>query len=1020
MAVRSVLFAVAFAISIVVGRATVLPETGLALFWPSGGVAALWGLYAVSRREVVAAGVLVTVIATGGNSLTGFPLTAGILLGLSNGLLAVAVRGLLSWERHRAGELGGERTSLATLPDVYRFLLAVVVAVAGSAVFGMAGLGVVGTPLSVETVLGWVVRNGTAVVVIAGSGMVLRDTRHLATRSAVWEALPIAVTTVTVLYVVFGPGRTLPLSFLPFALVFWAAIRLPIPLATAQGLLVALGTLGLVLGFSGGPFSTIADDALFAMTLQAFMLLAVGLALVVAIVQREREQLVDELADTAHLAQHQAEDLKVITETMPDALFVVDADGRILLHNDAALSWVREAPDGEGLHHPTTLAKRTLEGRPIPVEERPSARAFRGETVRGAVVVVDDIDTGEPRTVAVDAVPMHDGGADTPQRVLLVFRDVTEEFVRLHALEAERTRTERLISDAPHGVAVLDMQGTVLQVNDSLAALAGRPVDAVVGSSFADLSPRDRAKMGVYLERAVAQPGELLVGDWTIETPDGEVSYVSLTSRVLTASDEQDEVILVNVVDFSEQRRYEEQLTTLAERDSLTGLSNRRHFDEVLDAHLRRCETVGPTGALLLVDLDHFKEVNDTMGHAAGDELIVAIARLLQATLRSTDLVARLGGDEFAVLLPDADQAGAEAVADALVQRIEAHTADLEGTRRRVTASVGVGTFAAAAQQEVDPLALADMLLYDAKDAGRNRYAALDASGTERSRTGARLEWIGRIEGALERGDFELYLQPILDVAADRVVGAEALLRLVDEDVPVSPGRFVHLAERSGLAPELDRWVLRNGVEMLSRLHALDPGLVLEINLSAHSIGDADVERDFVEALERHRVPAHRVVVEVTETAAVADLVAAQAFSHRLAAMGTRVAIDDFGAGFGSFYYLKHLPFDIVKIDGEFVAGSHASVIDRAILRSIVGVAGNLGKETVAEFVAEPAVLEVVRELGIDCAQGYLIGEPVPFDVFVERHLPGGSGRWTTHGPATAGSATPGAGTPTPVEGARV
>ena len=1006
MVVRTALFAVAFMVSIVVGRATVLPETGLALFWPSAGVAALWGLYAVGRREVVLVTVLVTVIASVGNTLTGFPAEAVWLLGLSNGVIAGGVRGLLSWERRRAGAVAGPRLALATLPDVYRLLVATLVAVLVSAVFGMLGLELAGVPGSLGAVVGWVVRNCAAIVVIAGPGLVLRDTRHMVTRRAAWESLPVLLSSVVVLYVVFGPGHTLPLSFLPFALVFWAALRLPLPLATGQGLLIALGTLGLVLGLSGGPFATIADDATFAMTLQAYMLLAVGLALVVAIVQRERDLLIDGIAEAANLSRHQAEDLAVITETMPDALFVIDRDGRILLHNDAARGWLQESVDGAGLYHPATLVKRTLEGEPIPFEDRPSARAFAGETVRGAVISAEDTTTGEARIVAVDAVPMRDGQDAEPGRVLLVFRDVTEQYARLRALEAERMRTERLISDAPHGVAVLDLSGRILQVNESLAALAGRSVHDVVGSSIDDLSPSHRDKIAVYLERAVAQPGELLVGDWTIEAPDGSVSHVSLTSRVLTASDEEDEVILVNVVDFSEQRRYEEQLTHIAEHDALTGLANRRHFDEALETHLRHCERFGLRGALILVDLDHFKEVNDTLGHDAGDQLLVEIARLLEQTLRSGDLVARLGGDEFAILLPDADQAGAEGVAEALVRRVEEHTSALEGIRRRVTASIGVGTFAGAVQQDIGPLALVDMLLYDAKDAGRNRYASLDPSGTERTRMGARLAWVGRLEAALDNDDFELYLQPILDVAANRVVAAEALLRLVDEGAPVSPARFIGLAERSGLAPRVDRWVVRHGVEMLAALHRHDPSFVLDLNLSAHSIGDPAVEREFVDALVAHDVPGHRVVLEVTETAAVADVPAAQAFSHRLAALGARVAIDDFGAGFGSFYYLKHLPFDVVKIDGEFVAQSHASVIDRAILRSIVGVAGNLGKETVAEFVSEPAVLGVVRDLGIHYAQGYLIGEPVPYDVFVARHLAGGDGAWTTEGPAPVRSDT--------------
>ena len=519
----------------------------------------------------------------------------------------------------------------------------------------------------------------------------------------------------------------------------------------------------------------------------------------------------------------------------------------------------------------------------------------------------------------------------------------------------------------------------------------------MVGEQFADLSPEHREKMVTHLQRTLEAPGSLLVGDWTLVGPRGTESHVSLTSRVLRSPEGSPDAILVNVVDFSEQRRYEERLTFLADHDPLTGLLNRRRFDEVLDTALRRASLLGQPGALLLLDLDHFKEVNDTMGHGVGDELIVGVARLLERSLRTNDHVARVGGDEFAVLLVGADPAAARTVAANLVDAVRQHVGTLDGVRRRVTASVGVATFEDAAEQGIDLLALADMLLYDAKDAGRDQFAVLASTSTP-SRTGARLEVKGRIEAALEHDGFQLFLQPLLDLRSNRVIGAEALLRLADGGPPLSPGRFVRVAERTGLAPALDRWVVRHAVAMLSRLHEHVPGFTLEVNLSAHSIGDVRVEQELVDALARHDVPPSSIVIEATETAAVADVPVAKAFAQRLAELGTRVAIDDFGAGFGSFYYLKHLPFDVVKIDGEFVAECNRSAVDRAILASIVGIARDLGKETVAEFVAEREVLEIVRDLGVDYAQGYHIGEPVPYEEFLARHLPGGTSSWRTDG----------------------
>ncbi len=1006
MLTRTFGFLAAFCLAIVVGRQTVQPDTGLALFWPAAGVAALWGVLAVSVREVVLVAVVVGGIAGVGNALTGVPPVAAVFLGLANAALAGGCRGSLSWLR-RQGEGEGETTSngLTRLFDFYRFLTAATVATGISAVLGMIGLGLGGTEVTGSAAVAWVVRNLAAILVIAAPGLAVRDTVHLVTPRRVVEALPLYLVTLALLWLVFGPGHTLPLAFIPFVLLVWAGLRLPLPLAAAEGLLVALGTLVLVARLDGGPFGAIADGASLSVVLQAFMATSTGLVLVVATVQWERSQLVRELGAAARGARAQADDLEVITSTIPDAVMVVRRDGAVLLHNESARQWMQ---DTAGADHFDIFALQplALDGHPVPEEQRPARRAFAGTRVRGDVMQVRDVQLDEMRIVSVDAVPLHEAVPGPPERVLLVVRDVSDEQARLEALKAERERTERLISDAPHGIAVLDLAGRVLQVNDALAGLAGRSARGVVGEPFADLSPEHREKMVTHLQRTLDAPGSLLVGDWTLVGPRGTESHVSLTSRVLRSPDGTPDAILVNVVDFSEQRRYEERLTFLADHDPLTGLLNRRRFDEVLDGALRRAGLFGQPGALLLLDLDHFKEVNDTMGHGVGDELLVGVARLLERSLRANDHVARVGGDEFAVLLVGADPAAARTVAANLVDAVRQHVGTLDGVRRRVTASVGVATFEDAAEQGIDLLALADMLLYDAKDAGRDQFAVLASTSTP-SRTGARLEVKGRIEAALEHDGFRLFLQPLLDLRSNRVIGAEALLRLSDDGPPLSPGRFVRVAERTGLAPALDRWVVRNAVAMLSRLHEHVPGFVLEVNLSAHSIGDVRVEQELVEALARHAVSPSSVVIEATETAAVADVPAAKAFAQRLAALGTRVAIDDFGAGFGSFYYLKHLPFDIVKIDGEFVAECNRSAVDRAILASIVGIARDLGKETVAEFVAEREVLEIVRDLGVDYAQGYHIGEPVPYEEFLARHLPGGTSPWRTDGfvePQSVGS----------------
>jgi diguanylate cyclase (GGDEF)-like protein/PAS domain S-box-containing protein len=581
--------------------------------------------------------------------------------------------------------------------------------------------------------------------------------------------------------------------------------------------------------------------------------------------------------------------------------------------------------------------------------------------------------------------------------IAVVIAPVLQRIVRDLARQTRRARTaservEKLFDDAPHGVALLDSQGSIIRVNISMAVLLGLEPPEMVGHTLGAFETPGEDRIQDHLGRLMANRGDSLDAECLLRDSGGNDVHVALSSTVV-ADPEMGQIVMVNVVDMSDRRRYLDRLAHLADHDVLTGLANRRRFDSELQRHLDRCRRHGPVGALLLLDLDNFKQVNDSLGHNAGDELLVNIAGLLRRSIRGTDVVARLGGDEFAILLTDGDQAAAQRVADLVVERIGAHAATLDGVARRVTASVGVVTFLAASEHSADILALADMTMYDAKEAGRNQVALLPEGDTRGPRAAARLQWQSRIEEALEHDRFELHLQPIMDISNGRITSAEVLLRLRDDDELVPPSRFVYIAERVGLMPLVDAWVVDKSLELLARLRREhDPGFELEVNLSGHSIGNPEIERAIVASLARHGVDPSALILEITETAAVADVALARDFAARMTDLGCAFALDDFGAGFGSFYYLKHLFFDYVKIDGEFVAHVHESAVDRTIMRSIVGIARDLGKRTVAEFVSEPQILEVCREEGVDFAQGYLIGKPVPYDQFVDLFLPSAVG----------------------------
>ncbi len=585
--------------------------------------------------------------------------------------------------------------------------------------------------------------------------------------------------------------------------------------------------------------------------------------------------------------------------------------------------------------------------------------------------------TAGGRTIEVSATGLPPRASRA--EALVVAHDVTAARLREDELRQANARFERLFAETPHGTLLLDVHGNVVQANPALCELLLMPLEAVVGRSVAELPGFDghepsqlaallRGELGRTAAERTLRPGE----------PD-EVT-VAATVVALTDGEGRVENLLVTVVDVSERKRFEQTLAHLADHDPLTGLGNRRKFDIELTAHLDRCRRYGASGALLMVDLDNFKQVNDTLGHSAGDELIVSVADVLRRRMRTSDVVVRLGGDEFAVLLPGADREASESVARDVVHLVRDQVRVLDGNRsRKVTTSVGVVLIQDPEITPAELLSTADMTMYDAKDAGRDQFVVHDSSEFATPRTAARMAWANRIAAALDDHRFVLHAQPVKDLRSGRITGAELLLRMVDEEGDlVMPGRFLYIAERTGLITDIDTHVVSCAVDVLEQVQAIDPTFSIEVNLSGHSVGNPQLARHITREVQRSGVDPHGLVFEITETAAVSNIETARAFAEQIGALGCRFALDDFGAGFGSFYYLKHLLFDFVKIDGEFVAKAPSNPTDQLILSSIVGIAGGLGKETIAEFVADAEILDVVTRLGVDHAQGYHIGRPAP------------------------------------------
>ncbi len=542
-----------------------------------------------------------------------------------------------------------------------------------------------------------------------------------------------------------------------------------------------------------------------------------------------------------------------------------------------------------------------------------------------------------------------------------------------------KRRVEDLFDHAPIGLALIDMDRRRIHVNDALCRLTGHGRNQLIGTTVRaithpddiDLDAEDRQRL-LRGEIAAYQFEERYLHAW------GHYIWVLVTVSLVRDDEGRPLYFISQVQDVSERKAQERRLEDLVDHDFLTGLFNRRRFEQELAKEVGRATRYGLTGAVLLIDLDHFKEVNDRFGHKAGDDLLKTVAVALRHRVRQTDILARVGGDEFAVILPQTDADHAQRVADGIVKALRRQTAVLGNQVIHLTASVGVALFDS--HNEAEVLACVDVATYQAKEAGRDRFT-MYLTGTDlQKREPVRFAELRRMRQALDEDHLLLYCQPIVDLANNEVSQYELLLRLQGEPgaTPLPPSAFLYVAERFGLIQSIDSWVVRKAIALIAEHAWAGRPLTLNVNISAKSIGDATFAATIEEALADAAIDPAHLIFELTETAAIANLEAAKIFASRLRKVGCQFALDDFGAGFGSFYYLKYLPFDLLKIDGDFVRNFAVGPIDQLVVKAIVGIAQGMGKKTVAEFVENANVTRLLRDSGVDYGQGYHLGPPQP------------------------------------------
>lgn len=564
-------------------------------------------------------------------------------------------------------------------------------------------------------------------------------------------------------------------------------------------------------------------------------------------------------------------------------------------------------------------------------------------------------------------------------------RTLVSAFSRMqkHVVSRQK-RLESILDNAGEGIITFGDDRRIESFNNAAQLLFGYHADEVIGRDvqvlLADPGSEENPQFLRRIYGADPLKGALRFNAVvTAQRKLGSVFSLSVNLSELRIDDRR--LFVAIVEDISERQEMLQHLQHLAEHDSLTGLYNRQFFMDELERVVGR--SVRKRGdiqhALLYIDLDNFKFVNDTLGHLAGDKVLVEVTQMLRQRLRKSDLLARLGGDEFAVLLYDVDLPQANQAAEFYRLQLADYVFRYETKAIDVGCTIGVAMFTPDVGNKEDLLARADIACHIAKRAGRNAVHVYQSDDKENMTSmHADLGWARRIKQAIETDHFVLACQPIARTGTLAVASYEVLLRLRgDSKEFVMPAGFLPSAERFGLMLDIDRWVIGRAMASLAALHTGMPQLRYSVNLSAMAVCDTGILDFIKELLARYNVEPGTITFEITENVAIGNITLAVQFLEQLRALGCCTALDDFGIGYSSFAYLKDLPVDYVKIDGSFVKDIETNVLHRAMVKSMHEVAHAVGKKTVAEFVESERCLEMLRDIGVDYVQGYHIGKPV-------------------------------------------
>jgi diguanylate cyclase (GGDEF)-like protein/PAS domain S-box-containing protein len=583
------------------------------------------------------------------------------------------------------------------------------------------------------------------------------------------------------------------------------------------------------------------------------------------------------------------------------------------------------------------------------------------------------------------ATTLCEGGA--PVRTLGLVWDDSPRKLQEQLLFEQKELAEVTLGSIGDGVITTDAEGRVRFMNRIAEQLTGWTREQAGGVSIIDVVPLVHETSGAPIDNPALRCLRLRQAIGVskhdqLVTRDGHRCAVEDSSAPIWSRDGNIVGAVMVMRDVSHERKLAHQISWQAAHDPLTGLINRRSFEIAVGEALRNAKSDNHHHALLYMDLDRFKIVNDSCGHGAGDVLLKTLSRILQGHMRESDVLARLGGDELGVLLSFCPLPRALKLAEEIRRTVKEFRFVWTDRVFELGISIGLVEISADSKSTSELLIAADQACYLAKEQGRNRVHVYRESDVMMARRQGELQWVARLNDALAHDHFRLFSQPIVPLQGDGVGHQEVLVRIAGTHGSlILPGAFIPAAERYDLMAPLDRWVITHVCRHIAGEDARPGGRpegaapIYSVNLSGMSLGDEGMLEHIIDAMETHAVDPARLCFEITETAVIGNLPRAQEFISRLRTLGCRFSLDDFGSGLSSFAYLRTLQVDYLKIDGVFIRGIARNEVNRALVKAINEVGHVMGILTVAEYVEDRATLDAVRTLGIDYAQGHAIGE---------------------------------------------